>query len=770
LAETTAFFQWQNPHLCTAIYPFREKKLRDFLLYYREIDLYRKMSAAAVDPGIAAELLQQLSKLETELSLAKLRKDETEAGIKALRQKHRQVLSSPKVRSLAQQKVNLGLKLESAKPTIRRLERQIQWYQEFAPQHPFFEKYKADLAAVKAPYEAAQAELARVQNEYDAELSPFETEARSLQNRLEELKTKIKSLTDELRRFPKLEPGGTVKPGVAVRWLLLKYENELNALDQYDLLEKILERFAAEPARFPRWLQYMVVHFSGMRYKSAHGSWSDPRALLEAIQTEEVRNRIQKAPPAELERAAVQSANELQAKKRTLTNPSDIRQLDLQAAALANPINRQSALLKQQTAMVTERVKQLSHQQVLAELKARKDTLPKWAWKEIVSRTELRNEFAEKNWEELNPQERQERWQVENEHWRQIMDFWERRDVTEWRKQHELTLSLVVTRAVCNEIAEHIQHLRGVKPGAGLTAKPPFYIRSQKSSPGNAYFRRPTSAADFKAGASILWLGWVDRQPNPWQIARPLDGYELAPTTARPTEIKKRHASETSEPQWRYSSGSEFVRSAQIQVPRALPGGGGKTKLMSQPVQQWLRWTHEATVISVERMADGRDYVLTFETGQIGVILRPLSSLINTWDVFVGFVPPGAAEPTNLDTMLERSKILPPRPPVVKPGVSFDIPPAEEEISPEDVERLQAQRRLRLELVQRWQALTPRQRQVVALLCQGLSTREIATRLDTSTSTIRSHLSAARHKFDLHSREVLCQALSVTSLGLWQED
>lgn len=770
MSDSQVYFQWQNPNLRQTIYPFREKKLRDFLLYYREIDLYRKMSAAAVEPGLAAELLQQLSKLETELSLSKLRKDETEAGIKALQKKHREELSSPQVRSLAQQRVNLQIKLESAKPTIHRLERQIQWYQEFAPQHPFFEKYKADLTAVKAPYEAAQAERARVQKEYDTELAPFETEARSQQLRLEELKTKIRSLTDELRKFPKLDPGGLVKPGAAVRWLLLKYERELSTLGQYELLEKVLERFDAEPARFPKWLKYMVVHFSGMRYKSAHGSWADPRAVLEAIETEQVRNRIQKALPAELARSAAQATNELQAKKRTMSNPSDSRQADIQITALGNPVNRQSALLKQQTALVTEQVQKLSNQQVLAELKARKDMLPEWAWKEIVSRTELRNEFAEENWEELNPQERQERWKVENEHWRQIMDFWERRDITEWRKQHELSLSLVVTRAVCNEIAEHIQHLRGVKPGAGLTAKPPFYIRCQKSAPANAYFRRPTSAADFKAGASILWLGWVDRQPNPWQIARPLDGYELAPTSARPTEINKRHAAQGSDPQWRYSSGSELVRNAQIQVPRAQPGGGGKTKLVSQPVQQWLRWTHEATVISVERMADGRDYVLTFETGQIGVILRPLSSLVNSWDVFVGFVPAGVVEPANIDAMLERNKILPPRPPSAGPGVSFEIPPAEEEVSPEEVSRLQAQRSSRLELVQRWQSLTPRQRQVVALICQGLSTRETATRLDTALPTIRSHLSAALRKFNLHSREALCQALSGTSLSLWQDE
>ena len=34
------YFQWQNEVLLKTIYPLREMKLRDFLVYYREIDLW----------------------------------------------------------------------------------------------------------------------------------------------------------------------------------------------------------------------------------------------------------------------------------------------------------------------------------------------------------------------------------------------------------------------------------------------------------------------------------------------------------------------------------------------------------------------------------------------------------------------------------------------------------------------------------------------------------------------------------------------------------
>src|SRR5512147_3178061 len=34
------YFQWQNDALLQTIYPLREMKLRDFLIYYQEIDLW----------------------------------------------------------------------------------------------------------------------------------------------------------------------------------------------------------------------------------------------------------------------------------------------------------------------------------------------------------------------------------------------------------------------------------------------------------------------------------------------------------------------------------------------------------------------------------------------------------------------------------------------------------------------------------------------------------------------------------------------------------
>ncbi|UCH58257.1 MAG: hypothetical protein JSV61_08510 [Anaerolineales bacterium] len=782
MADSPIYFQWQNPNLRKTIYPFREKKLREFLQIYKEIDLCREMLGATVEAKVATELIQEVNRVETELSLAKLRKSEAEQALKALQQKHRLVLNSEKARKLRQQKVNLELKLASLEASKKRLERQVDWYQKFAPEHPFYEKLKAELKAVLGPYQEHQSQIQAILVDYNQELAPFETESKALQLKITDLGTKIKALNEDLRKFPRLGNNSTVNPRAAVNWLVFKYARELENKSQEELLQLIMERFDAEPQRFPKWLRYMVIHFSGMRYQSAHGSWADPKALLESMQVEELKEKIQKTLPAELDKLCDQAKAELTQRKNVSTSAREVRLLESQIAALGNPYNRQTALINHLSTQVAEKLKTKPNQQVLNEIKARKNQFPEWVWKEIVSRTELRLETKEEDWENLTPDERQERWKAENQHWRQIMDTWERRDITEWRKQHSLTLSLVVTRAVCNEIAEHIQHLRGVKPAAGLAAKPNYYINHQRNNPGGAYFKRPTSVVDFKQGTSILFLGWVDREPNAWQVARQIAGVDLLGSEGRPAKVGRWNASEQSE-NWSYGfQGDAMIRSARIKVPRT---SGTGPKFETKFLKEWLRWTHEATVVEVARLADG-DYVLTFETGQIGLNLRPLGRMLNHWDIFVGYVPPGEVEPTNLDDMLEREKILPvlakaplpspipaPLPTTMEGTVAFSLPTemaaGESAETPEHVAQAAETRAGMQKLLRQWSSLTPRQRQVVALVAKGDTSRRIAAQLDITPATVRSHVSNAMRKVQAKNRADLQRELAPLNTNEWTE-
>ncbi len=154
---------------------------------------------------------------------------------------------------------------------------------------------------------------------------------------------------------------------------------------------------------------------------------------------------------------------------------------------------------------------------------------------------------------------------------------------------------------------------------------------------------------------------------------------------------------------------------------------------------------------------------MTFETGQIGVNLRPLSQILNRWDILVGYSPEAESDPAKLGSMLAREKILPPPAPPeegkLQPAMAFSLPRAEEPAMEEaeiDKEGIVSG----VEIMRRWQTLTRREKQVVALICMGHSTREVATRLDTSTSTVNSHMSNAMAKFGVNYRESLCAWLA----------
>jgi DNA-binding CsgD family transcriptional regulator len=140
-----------------------------------------------------------------------------------------------------------------------------------------------------------------------------------------------------------------------------------------------------------------------------------------------------------------------------------------------------------------------------------------------------------------------------------------------------------------------------------------------------------------------------------------------------------------------------------------------------------------------------------------------LSQILNRWDILVGYIPEAESDPAKLGNMLARDRILPPPAPLdeekLQPAMAFGLPLAEEPVEGEaeiDKEGIVSG----VEIVGRWQTLTRREKQVVALICMGHSTREVATRLDTSTSTIRSQLSHAMGKFGVHYRDSLCAWLA----------
>ena len=308
-------------------------------------------------------------------------------------------------------------------------------------------------------------------------------------------------------------------------------------------------------------------------------------------------------------------------------------------------------------------VETMTPSQALEALESIKDTLPDWMWKEIVRLTDLRvKEVNDPNWEKRTPAEDEQRNEAQYAEFRAIMNKWKQDHLTGWREEHDQSNRLIVTRSVCNEVAEQIQHLRGYSPPGGLTAKAPWYLKNERENkiPGTPapYFSKPASVKDYNVGASILWLRFVHELPNPWRVAPPL--YTKSGDGLIPKEFLSKKAGTTGK--WVYTQ-ADVVKRTRTRLNE-------KKKTVRD--EQWLRWIHEATVAEVAETADG-PVVLTFETAlpyddprmsSVGVFKHDLDNLMfnggeETYNgSFVGFLPEGKVPAGDLEEMLDWNKIL----------------------------------------------------------------------------------------------------------------
>lgn len=652
-AEPKIYFQWQNPILRDTIYPFRKEKLRDFLRVYYEIDLLKSLADSdQADPAIleriksfSLALQHEHQRLEIELERGNVELAEIDKWFAAISASDERSLRFKRTYYLDRQIQTYTDRHADLVSRQESLRKRVDWYAEEDTRRNIWLQRAAEL---DAPIAALFQQLSQLR--------------------------KLRDLYSQQERLPRLDTQGTVSPREALRWEVLNYQKELESLSHTQLIERIWERFEKEPERFEKWLRYMIIHFSGMRYRSAHASWADPKYLLELLTREVFQSEIQAMDQEALVDACQEAVEELLEERENLNDDNKRRAVD-QLIAKLNFWNPRRALLEYRMARQVGELENLPHDErvfigLLGNLRksmaASGDGMPDWVWEEITKYTQLRLKIQEKDWEAVSP----ERWKWENWRWREILDTWERRDITGWRKHHQETLDLIVTRAVCNEIAEHIQHLRGLIPSAGLTSKPKWYIRFQEQTkalppenPHRAFLVQAPSEVHFINGASILWLDWVDREPNAWQIAQPLSGYAIPPGSVR---IPKGKTATTVE--WAFHLvGNTFQRTRRKPTIRELRKQGRSQKEIEAIrvemqrsggfVKNYLRWTHEAVVVGVEQLLDGK-YVQTFETGQIGLVLRRLSDLVGNPKVFVGYIPASDNEPENLDAMLDPSKIL----------------------------------------------------------------------------------------------------------------
>ncbi len=450
---------------------------------------------------------------------------------------------------------------------------------------------------------------------------------------------------------------------------------------QFFLLKLLIKRFKSEPKRFPRWLQYMIVHFSGMRYSSAHGSWASPKDLYLNLYI----SLPMKAINDNLNKLDDFAIAELRQRKIAEYTGGHIPETDaghaLPGFATADDdeskdkIEAHLALLKSGgpdawrkgllNLLLDEESYEMTEQQALEALQdlREKGDIPDWMWKELSALTELRlTEAQDESWEKLTPEEQAQKNDFKWAKYREEMRKWKEKHLTGWREAHDRSNELIVSRAVCNEVAEHILHLRGHAGPAGLSSAADWFIGAAKKNKklpapdaenDTAYFVKPRTLEDYRQGAAILWLKYRNDPPPLWNVVKPFtvgtdkllpDGY-------------------LNGGRWKYKDNGLFRSGA---FPNA------KGMLVNRA--QYLFWVHIATVAEVAETAEGQ-VVLTYETSLpyedrrlacVGVFKRHLHNLLfdggeDTYNgSFVGYAPDNQADipAEDLDEMLDWDHVL----------------------------------------------------------------------------------------------------------------
>ena len=685
------YFQWQNEYLCKTIYPMREQKLRDFLVYYKEIDIwaqYKGRDITALQNEVQEFIkTREMIAITAYKSYASLRSYFMTADVRGFYLKFKPVDDA----ELAEVNKLHQLFISSWPKDIRGERGFVQmqianWVRHRDLIKDWVNNRKRRLAAMAPDHKNRPAETKELEVKENIVLPMAEQELEQLRS-FNDTYEKIEKPKLEWYKLQKSDPNFKTpeadflvhySPSTKITvqdiavWKAEEYEASLKNKDQFELLEEIYQRFKKEPGRYPHWLQYMIVHFSGMRYASAHGSWADPKDLLMQLRIADLDKenklipndleveRLCKEKIAQYESAAAPNRPRLAlSTEKAWKDKVALHMLSLKANG---PKTRRAGLAAIKAEEVRYEFMSMTTDEALAKLVSMKDSFPKWAWKEIVKLTSLRvNYVTDLNWEKLTPEEETERNSFQATALRNIMNAWITKHIGAWRDEHGRTHELIVSRAVCNETAEHIQHIRGHLPPGGLTPKPRWYRTNEKEKkfPG-AYYVKPASAEDYVQGASIFWLRFVNKVPNDWQIANAVE--TEAGDGLIPKGFIGRKPKDKSDIPWQYKPGDTVTRSRTYV-------NASKVRVTEQ---QWLRWIHEATVVEVAETAEGQ-VILTYETAlpdddrgtsSIGMFKKPLRWLLSegTEDSynrsFIGYVPEGQVPIEHMKTMLNWNRIL----------------------------------------------------------------------------------------------------------------
>jgi len=90
-----------------------------------------------------------------------------------------------------------------------------------------------------------------------------------------------------------------------------------------------------------------------------------------------------------------------------------------------------------------------------------------------------------------------------------------------------------------------------------------------------------------------------------------------------------------------------------------------------------------------------------------------------------------------------------------------------DEVANDLIQQALDERREATSSVYTWRQLSPRQQQITALICLGYTNQQIATRLNISPETVKSHIRGVLTRYGLRSKAELSRHLSNWDFSAW---
>ena len=493
-------FQWQNPILRETTLQKREESLKAFLLSQRELEIDGLFESAKPfkEPELRKWLIDHRAHMEKSLESLQaelIPADELVGFSKVIVDQYEQELLQEKAANKKELEAVGGREIiEKRKKLEEALQKQINGPGNHPPEKvlAYIEKHRRKMTDEK--YEEAfrlfsirldqkQGEILRLQNEielneeaYRTVVYPIIKEEDRINKELDnakinvekaieqrrQLKQDIKGLKWQIKATPKINPSRELSDRLITRWERERYKMELDKKTHDELVSEINQLFAADTdlSRFPKWIRYGIMHYSGINYEEAHYGWHDPRKLLEALKEEQMssltpgQERLFKSKALyELESGAMEVPKKVKSEFdqyenlklrnkpafeqiihfedeltelhmqliEVLENPATAEKIIRDIGLLENEIeqlksglsgsereqidkayaNRDKGLLAVYLASTKKKIAGLSEEQALFLLQQMKDEgqIPDFVWKEIIAFTSLRANITDTDWQ-----------------------------------------------------------------------------------------------------------------------------------------------------------------------------------------------------------------------------------------------------------------------------------------------------------------------------------------------------------------------------------